>query len=145
MGMRQSLTTPPSPSSSPSPSSLPIFLATLTSRRRRAVFSSPIRVVVCRQKMIRNVAKKAIFKGKESVAKRAEKVILRNVAMLQACNALRVVEQTCEIFCKTYLWSLEQNISDLCCKTVTVVLQMVTDHKNCCSMDVRVKKGHWWC
>ena len=53
--------------------------------------------------------------------KEAEKVILQNVAMLQACNALRVVEQTGEIFCKTYFWRLEQNISDLCCKTVTVV------------------------
>ena len=50
--------------------------------------------------------------------KEAEKVILRNVAMLQACNALRVVQQTCEIFCKTYFSSLEQNISQNCHSSV---------------------------
>ena len=81
---------------------LPIFLATLTSRSRRAVLSSPIRVVVCRERRSEKLEKISKFwKAKKVLQKEAEKVILRNVAMLQACNALRVVEQTCEIFCKT--------------------------------------------
>ena len=109
---------------------LPIFLATLTRRSRRAVLSSPIRVVVWSERRS-ELLKSTYFQFcKENFEKREDYLAKYcNVAGLQCvASGQRKLRNILQNLC-----SLQQNISDWSCKTVI----------ECCKLSHITKTVAW--